>query len=322
MSFYSSLFSGKHLPSSIWDSGILHLPEPLATVHMDFLVKNGWFAEYKPGERGGTGGQLTEEAREHVINRFLNSAARMQFVCADPGDDQPEVREMVFGQLGDGRIFLLDLAAGNGAGTLAMLSLLCELRLNKLIPKLPINVNILGVDFSADALGYYAELLDDLKPWLSSVGIELSLRTEVCDLAVSGDFNEVLEEFFYEARQQQVKRFLCVISALSGAGKEGFDLIHDSLKIAAAGLSHSKRNSSLLWVEPYTRKAWLGQFADTVRLVLGKVPFSFAKKSDSYEIKTEVPLLPSPISRKFDWHDPHVAKIAKSHVSVMAFRSE
>ncbi len=254
MRIFSSLFSGKNLPSSVWDSGILHLPEPLATAHKEFLVKNGWLADYQPDKHGSTGGQTTEDARDHFINRFLNSAARMQFVCADPDEDQPEVREMVFGQLGDGQVFLLDLAAGNGAGTLAMLSLLSELRLHKAIPKLPVNVTILGVDFSADALGYYAEMLDKLKPWLSSVGIELSLRTEVCDLAIVGDFSEVLESFFDDAKQQKVKRFLCVISALSGAGKEGVDLIHDSLKMAAAGLSNSKRNSSWLWVEPRLKK--------------------------------------------------------------------
>lgn len=323
ISLYSSLFRGKYLPSSVWDSGILHLPQPLATAHNDFLVKNGWLADYQPDKHGVAGGQATEEARDHVINRFLNSAARMQFVCSDPNDDQPEVREMVFGQLGDGQIFLLDLAAGNGAGTLAMLSLLCELRLHSAIPKLPVNVTILGVDFSADALGYYAEMLDNLKPWLSSFGIELLLKTAVCDLAVFGDFSEVLESFFDDAKQQNVKRFLCVISALSGAGKEGFDLIHDSLKNAAAGLSNSKRNSSWLWVEPdLKKKSWLSPFADTVRLVLGKVPFSFAKKSDAYEIKTEVSLMPNPITRKFDWYDPYLSKPVASRVSVMAFRSE
>lgn len=322
MSFYSALFKGKHLPSSVWDSDVLHLPGPLAAAHKDLLVKNGWLADYQPDEKGGAGGQAIEEAKEHLINRFLNSAARMQFICSDPSDNQPEVREMVFGQLGDGQIYLLDLAAGNGAGTLSMLSLLCELRLNKAIPKLPINVTILGVDFSADSLGYYTEIIEDLKPWLSTVGIKLSLKTEVCNLAISGAFSEVLEAFFDEAKQNNVKRFLCVISALSGAGKEGFELIHDSLKIAAAGLSNSKRNSSWLWVEPPSKKFWFVQFANSIRLVLGKIPYSFSKKSDSYEIKTDAPLLQSPIGRKFNWFDPITEKIAKSHVSVMAFRSE
>lgn len=322
MGFYSHFFRSKNLPPSVWDSGVLYLPESLAAAHKELLVSNGWMNNYLPNQQGGVGGKSTEDAQDHFINRFLNSAARMQFVCSAPDDKQPEVREMVFDQLGDGHVFLLDLAAGNGAGTLAMLSLLCELRFQKAIPTLPVNVTILGIDFSKDALGFYTEMLDKLKPWLATAGIKLDLKTEVCDLTVSGSFNEVLESFFDEANHIRVNRFLCVISALSGVGKEGFEQMHDSLKMAAARLSYSKRNSSWLWVEPYSNKAWLQQFIDTIKLVLSKVPFFFSKKADGYEIKSEAPLLPCLEKRKFDWHDPHMLKIAKSHVVVMAFKNE
>lgn len=322
MSFHFPSFSGKDLPISVWDSGVLYLPDALSAAHKDFLNDRGWMSAYQPGLGGGFGGQSTPEAQDHVINRFLNSAARMQFVCADPSDEQPEVREMVLDQLGDGHIYLLDLAAGNGAGTLAMLSLLCELRAQKTIPKLPLNVSIIGVDYSADALNYYADLLGRITTWLETNGINISLSLSLCDLTVTGEFNEVLESFFDDAKKQGVKRFLCVISALSGAGKEEFEKMHDSLKMAAACLSHKKRSSSWLWVEPHVGKSWPTKFADSVRLVLKKIPFKFFKKGDSYEIHTDVPLLTNPDTRTFSWHDPHKAMAAKSHVFVMAFRSE
>lgn len=322
MKFLLSSFTGKNLPPSIWNSKILYLPAQLAAAHKDFLTNKGWLSAYQPGQGGGTGGQSTQEAQEHVINRFLNSAARMQFVCSDPRDEEPEVRDMVLDQLGEGHIFLLDLAAGNGAGTLAMLSLLCELRAQKSIPKLPLNVSIVGIDYSADALSFYAELLGKITPWFETSGINITLNLVVCDLTVSGDFSEELELFFDDAKKQDVKRFLCVISALSGAGKEGFEEMHDSLKIAAAGLSHKRRSSSWLWVEPHVGKSWPTKFADSVRLILKKVPFKFFKKGDSYDIKTGVPLLINPAPRIFDWHDPHKLTTTKSRVFVMAFRSE
>ncbi len=323
MGIISSLFSGKDLPSSVWESGVLHLPEPLATAHKDLLVKNGWLTDYHPDKHGGVGGKAIEEALEHFINRFLNSAARMQFVCTAPDDEQPEVREMVFDQLGDGHIFLLDLAAGNGAGTLAILSLLCELRLQKTIPKLPVNVTILGVDFSADALSYYTEMQDSIRPWLASAGIELSLKTEVCDLTVIGNFSEVMETFFDDAKRHKVQRFLCVVSALSGVKKEGVESMHDSLKFAAAQLSHSKRDSSWLWVEPNVKKMrWFTTIADSLRLVMSCVPFKFFRKDSSFEIQsTGVPLLSNPPIRGFTWHDPYTSASASSNVLVLAFRN-
>lgn len=315
-------FTGKDLPTSVWNSKVLYLPSPLAAAHKDFLHHNGWWSNYQPDLGGGTGGQTTKEAQDHVINRFLNSAARMQFVCADPGDDQPEVREMVLDQLGDGHIYLMDLAAGNGAGTLAMLSLLCELRSQKSIPKLPLNVSIVGVDYSVDALNFYADLLGRITPWFETHGINISLSLAHCDLMVSGEFSEIFESFIDDAKNKGVKRFLCVISALSGVGKEGLEKMHDSLKIAAAGLSHKQRSSSWLWVEPYVAKSWLTKFGDSVQLILKRIKHKFFKKGESYDIQTDVPLLTNLGSRNFDWHDPHKEKTANSHVCVMAFRSE
>lgn len=314
-------FPSKKLPASLWDSEILYLPKALAQAHKDFLEANDWFKHYAPHASGAIGGITIEEAQNHVINRFLNSAARMQYVCADPKDEQPDVRQMVFDQLGDGNIFLLDIGAGNGAGTLAILTFLCELRAHKAIPKLPLNVNILAVDYSPESLNYYAELQDKICPWLVEEGIHVSLDLEVCDLTVPGDFNEVMESFFENAKKGNIKRFLCVISAISGIGKDGLDLIHDSLKIAAAGLSHSKRSSSWLWVEPHLEKAWYTVFADTIKHTLQKVKFVLTKKGGEYNIKSDQPSLKNFGSREFQWHDPHKTLNTKSRVYVVSFKS-
>lgn len=315
-------FFGKDLPKSIWKSDVLHLPNPLIDAHADFLIEKGWIGSYQPGPGAGVGGKLPKEAQDHVTNRFLNSAARMQFVCSDPNDNQPDVRDMVLEQLGDGNVFLLDLAAGNGAGTLAMLALLCELRAHKTIPTLPLNLSIVGVDFSAEALEFYGDLLRRISPWFKTQGINISLNCELCDLMVSGEFSEVFENFIDDANQKNVKRFLCVISALSGVGKEGLEKVHDSLKLAAAGLGSRGRNSSFLWVEPFVDKAWPVSFGDSVRLVLKRVAHKFSRKGDTFAIETDAPLMEKFATRTFDWHDPHKAKNASSRVYVMSFKSE
>ena len=315
-------FRGRDLPTSLWRPHVLHLPATLAAAHKCFLEEKGWWADYAPRSDGGIGGRSAEEARGHVINRFLNSAARMQFVCSDPRDEQTEIRDMVLDQLADGHIHLLDLAAGNGAGTLAMLAMLCELRAAGAIPKLPINVAITGVDHSADALAHYADLLGKLTPWLENFGLHVDLKLALCDLTVPGEFSENLEGFFDDAKRQGVSRFLCVISALSGAKMEGVEQMLDSLKNAAARLSHTRRNSSWLWVEPNVGKSWFTSFADTIRLTMRKIRHRLLPKTGSFEIRTEVPVMPAPVSRRFDWHDPHIGATTPSHVVVAAFRNQ
>ena len=315
-------FSGCALSSDLWNEGILHLPTPLSTAHHEYLVENGWLEKYNPAASGGVIGGITDdESCEHVVNRFLNSAARMQYVCSDPKDEQTDVRNAVLDQLAEGRIHIIDIAAGNGAGTISMLSLIAELRRVGSIPRLPLNVSISAVDFSPAALNHFAALLHKLSPWLAGSGINVELNLCHCDLTVLGDFSETLDGFFLDARARQVSRFLCVISAISGARKDGIEPMIDSLKHAAAGLSHSERSSSWLWVEPPVGKPWFTKLADTVQLTLKRIKHKFWSKGDTFALTTDVPMLDDPVTRSFQWRDPHNSHDTQSRVVVLAFRN-
>ena len=315
-------FSGELLSPSLWQDGILHLPKPLADAHREYLIDKGWWGEYDPADSAGAiGGASDKDAREHVVNRFLNSAARMQYVCSDPKNEQVDVRDAVLDQLAEGRIHVVDLAAGNGARTIGMLSVICELRRSGRIPKLPLNVCISAVDFSPAALNHFAALLDKLSPWLSGAGITVELNLCHCDLTVLGDFSETLDGFFTEARSRGVNRFLCVISAISGARREGVEPMVDSLKNAAAQLSHSKRSSSWLWVEPHVGKTWFTRLADLIRLTLMRIQHTFSSKGEAFSLRADVPMLEDPPARSFNWRDPHNGRSALSRVIVLAFRN-
>lgn len=322
MSSLLHAFSGNLLSPSLWQDGVLLLPKPLADAHREYLNDNGWLGKYDPAGSGGAiGGASDEEACDHVVNRFLNSAARMQYVCSDPKDEQADVRDAVLDQLAEGRIHIIDLAAGNGAGTISMLSLICELRRAGSIPQLPLNVSVSAVDFSPAALNHFAALLHKLSPWLAGSGINVELNLCHCDLTVLGDFSETLDGLFMDARDRGACRFLCVISAISGAKKEGVEPMVDSLKYAAAGLSHSKRNSSWLWVEPHVGKSWFTKLADAIQLTLKKIKHKFLSKGDSFSLIADVPMLKDPSTRSFQWRDPHNGTSPLSRVVVLAFRN-
>jgi len=108
----------KHTPQTLWDKGQLCLAKKLCDVYKDFLNEKNWLKNYQPKNSGDIGGASSTDAQDHVTNRFLNSAARMQYVCLDPNNEQSKSRMMVLDQLAQGEIFILDLAAGHGAGTL------------------------------------------------------------------------------------------------------------------------------------------------------------------------------------------------------------
>lgn len=271
---------------------------------------------------GAIGGSSKAQAEQHFVERFLNSAARAQYVCADPENSQPDIRDMILDQLADGRIFVLDLAAGSGAGTIAILGLLCDLRANNCIPQFPLNVHIFGIDYSPDALLLYQQTLNELNAWLEGTGIHVELDSWPCDLRNAGDLSEILESFFDDAKKRGVNRFLSVLSAVSGLGQAGVEEIHKSLETAAIRLSHKDRESSWLWLEPSTTNNWLLAFMNAIRFALQKLPYTFGKKKESFEVSSSHPLLPKPIVREFNWQDPHQPKIVKSRVMVVGFRNE
>lgn len=309
----------KYLPKSLWSENTLYLPASLTNSHWNFLVKNGWQSKYQPKSSGLIGGADKADADDHVINRFLNSAARMQFVCSDPRREHPEVRQMILDQLASGQIFLLDVASGNGSGTLAILALICELREHKIVPKLPLNISIFGLDISPDSLNYYTELLSDITPWLQASGINVKLDLNVCNLNISGETDQILENFFNEAKISQCNRFLCTVSALSGVRQEGMQKMMDSLKLIAARLSHKNRCSSWLWVEPKVEKTWLGGFAETISQTFQQLVHFFIKTSQKPEADNTQ--LSTQEARVFHWLDPHNAHLTKSHVVVMQFKN-
>lgn len=279
----------------------------------------GWIANYQPNSSGIVGGAIATDAQDHVTNRFLNSAARMQYVCTDPNREQPKIRQMVLDQLALGELFILDVASGNGAGTLSILSSICELREHKIVPTLPLNINICGLDISPDALNFYALILEKISPWLGAYGICVTLNLHVCDLKISGEVDEILDGFFNAAKEKGSKRFLCTVSALSGVKKEGMAAMMDSLKLIAARLSHKTRCSSWLWVEPKVEKTWLGAFATAVSLTLKQL-ISVINPSldepDSKDIWTK-----AQAARTFQWTDPHNGHVTKSHVVVVEFKN-
>ncbi|NDP62411.1 hypothetical protein [Polaromonas sp.] len=305
----------KHTPQTLWDKGQLCLAKKLCDIYTDFLNEKGWLKNYQPKTSGDIGGASSAQAQDHVTNRFLNSAARMQYVCIDVNNEQPKSRMMVLDQLAQGEIFILDLAAGHGAGTLSILSTICELRDQKIIPTLPLNVNIRGIDMSPDALNYYAEILEKLKPWLATNAIYTKLTFSVCDMNISGQINEVLDDFFEEAKAKKSNRFLCTISAVSGIKKEGVERMMDSLKLIAARLSHKQKSSSWLWVEPKLEKSWLGTFVESISFTLKQIFSGSSSSSDSEEDISKAP------TRNFQWIDPINDHVTNSRVVVMQFKN-
>lgn len=318
------ILTKEQFPDSVWKDDSVIIPIVLSKAHREILENNlNLWKDYLDHEngKGSIGGDDEGSAVTHFVYRFLNSAARCQYVCSDPKGEQVQVREAILDQLGEGNLFILDLAAGNGAGTLAILSLIFELRSKNLLPTWALNVTITAVDYSSDALQFYDDTLNLIIHDLETQGIKVTLNVRNCDLKIPASFGEILEDFFDDAKAKKIKRFLCIISAITGVKKHGFMQIHESFKLAATGLASSKRNSTWVWIEPAPKKNWHIPFANEIMLLLKKLPFVVKYKGEEKTIETTVALDNNPTPRSFKWVDPHKNCEVKSDVVVVEFKN-
>lgn len=309
-------------PATLWKDEVLLFPTSLENAHQAFLTSKGWSASEDAPTSGTIGGQSSEEAIQHLVHRFFNSAARMQYVCLDPFHEATEIREMVFDQMAEGSVQVVDLGAGNGAGTLALLALLCELRRAGEIPKLPLNISISAIDFSADALAFYAELLDLVTPELRSTGIEVTITQHLSDLTILGELTDSLESCIELANKSEINRYMCIASALSGVKLDGMGDMAESFRVTAAILGSRKRNSSWLWVEPSAPKGWFKSLVDSIALTFKRVKNRILYSRGTLVLETEGELTEDLVVRKFHWRQPKSKKTISSHVVVLGFRNQ
>ena len=110
--------------------------------------------------KGEIGGVTEQETHEHFVHRFGTSATRTGFLVLDPRDEIGDIASGLRDSFTDGQISVLDIPCGTGASILGFLGCLYQLRNEKLIPNLPLDVFITAGDVSEHALKLYDDMLN------------------------------------------------------------------------------------------------------------------------------------------------------------------
>ncbi len=138
----------------LWKDNCLHLPSEFWNLYRQELARRNLLNEAIAGSTDGGiyGGATQAETEKHFTHRFPNSGGRVEVAILDPKKDLANISVELQATFSGGRIKLLDVPCGAGAGTLALLSTLHVLRQNKALPTLPLDVEIIAADISTHAL--------------------------------------------------------------------------------------------------------------------------------------------------------------------------
>lgn len=289
----------------LWNKNILYQSDELISLYKNKLIELSMYEHAKNHTEegnGATGGKNAEETKKHFAERFLTSSARVQFITIDPRGDFSHISRDLQTTFGSGRISILDIPSGTGAGILSLLCNIAELRIDSKLPRLPLYVSIMGGDFADSALDIYSELLNEIKEHLGAQLIYIEHQTFQWDASSSPSTNLLLRNWL--SNEEQYEEFYVLMSAFSGVGKKNYKSFEDSFTFIQTFISHL--STTTIFIEPTTRHS--KDFLEFINILMEKATNWLTGKEES-----------TGVENRFNWYDPIRNNKAKSAVSVKMY---
>lgn len=176
----------------LWHQDILRIGDSLAAEYIGSLDKLGLLdVARERSHRGEAGGEGAEQADRHFALQFANSAGRAVYVYIDALERLADLSTIVQRYFSGGRVLLIEIPCGSGAGSLGLLSAILEQRNSRFAPTLPLHVDILAGDVSVRGMTHFESLLQNLRAKLSASEIHVvsqTLRWDASDIRSSSKF--------------------------------------------------------------------------------------------------------------------------------------
>ncbi len=250
------LIRNEDLPESLWrrTDRVLKLPPDLIRSWLALLERHDLrtLAEQQDASGGCIGGISRDATNKHFAWRFTGSSARVQLAMLDPESHMPHVADAFAQIFAGGRVAIADLPCGSGAAVLTILTVLAELRRQGRVPREPLDVIVIGGEISADARGYAAEGLNEVREALEAQAINVKsvfLPWDVCNDISNTDL----------IRQLTILCNGCAARMLVLANFSGFLQSQGNWSNAKPQLDelfrHSRdERSSVVWIEPQNER--------------------------------------------------------------------
>ncbi|MBU1235397.1 MAG: hypothetical protein KJ634_05290 [Gammaproteobacteria bacterium] len=257
MTLSERLLNPESLPSTLWDTEgkYLRLPTEFAAAYERLIDRYRLraLATSRTEQDSPTGGIGKAETDQHFAQQFDNSAARAQFALTNVTGDVVSVSNALILALSGNAICITDAPCGAGAATYAFLCAIAELRAQSVLPRLPLDVSLIGAEISGHARRIAFEMLEELRPYLESQAIFVEANFRPWDVTNALSTTDLITASIRGGTA--LRKRLVVVANFSG-----FLSIPGKLKDASPQLEELFRYSSgtgnvAVWIEPQIRFA-------------------------------------------------------------------
>ncbi len=238
------------LPDSLWISkeDLLHISPEINKAYCAMIVDFGLsdIALARGKGDGPIGGITKEETELHFAQAVDGSIARVQLAVLDPKNEISDVSNAFISQLSGGELLITDAPCGCGAGTYSFLSTVIELRKLGIVPRLPLDITIIGAEISEPARDMAVEMLRRLKPSLNEQGITVNADFYHWDIKDDHSNVQLIKKINIAFTKK--KRRLLIVANFSGFLKNNHKAVSNQINEL---LKHySDDNSMGVWIEP------------------------------------------------------------------------
>lgn len=239
------------LPETVYIDGVYKVPPIITSAYIPILDRYGLTQTAKERPEiaiGSIGGSTQEETYSHFATQFLNSCVRIGRIVVDQSGVFIRQRKRIQQVFSTGKVSILDLPCGTGAGTIGLVSYLVELRRSDQIPKTPLDIFILGADYSNSALVLYKEMWNEVAIRARHVGIDVTYSTITCDLSAGHQVSKLIDQWIGASGIQN--DWFILISNFSGVLKHKVQRDKFERSFSTMTDRLASRPFTLLWVEP------------------------------------------------------------------------
>ncbi len=240
------------IPALLWDAehGIIILPQVLASAYAIIITERalGKLAMSRDRDNPPVGGLTPELADKHFAQAFDGSAARAQLAFLDPHDQLPNVSDTFVRALAGDRLCLIDVPCGAGATAYAFLTAVADLRLAGILPRVPLEVDLVAADLSVPARQYAIDIHARIAPYLEEQAVFLKPEFSSWDATDKLSNTDLINSF--RTKSPNDSKRLLIVSNFNAFLEKGGKRKEADPQLAELFRHASGPNCRALWIEP------------------------------------------------------------------------
>jgi len=296
------------IPDELWSAEVLRTPTLAVQCYKKVLALEGLLDEARKGtdKKSIHGGCSQAETLEHFTFRFSASVGRVEFAVLAPDSALTIVSDALLSSLADGYVTFLDIPCGTGASAVTLLSTLGVLRATAVLPKLPLTVTVVGGDCSRKALDVYGSMMQQLKPLVAGVGIDVNWELLEWDATRGDSTANLIDQWFAES--SGAGEYVVCLANFSGALADAGAFVEFSPSLEQIlGRLHDKK-ATLTWIEPRSSKIKKKFLPKIIEFFKERISWFFSPSGSSRFI-----------SATYQIEDPLNGRVFESGVEVQRF---